>query len=85
MRFSDVPTTHWAYNVIERAAKYGWVKCMPDGTFKPHANITRAAATAIVVRAVPPPTLQVAVATMSAVALGGLIVLVTKQLQEKGR
>lgn len=85
MRFPDVPTTHWAHNVIERAARYGWVKGTPDGTFKPDANITRAAVTAIVVRAVPPPTLQLAVATMSAVALGGLVVLVTKQLQEKGR
>lgn len=49
-RFSDVPETHWAYDVIARAASYGWIGGYEDGTFRPAAPITRAAVTAIMNR-----------------------------------
>ncbi len=49
-QFSDVPETHWAHNVIARAASYGWIGGYEDGTFRPAAPITRAAVTAIINR-----------------------------------
>lgn len=39
--FSDVPSTHWAYDAIGQASSYGWINGMADGTFRPEANITR--------------------------------------------
>ncbi|MCR4428814.1 MAG: S-layer homology domain-containing protein [Caldiserica bacterium] len=49
--FPDVPSTHWAYQYVEGAAKYGLVKGYPDGTFKPDANITMAEVLTVIVRA----------------------------------
>ncbi|MBQ6987437.1 MAG: S-layer homology domain-containing protein [Oscillibacter sp.] len=49
-QFSDVPETHWAHDVIARAASYGWIGGYEDGTFRPAAPITRAATTAIINR-----------------------------------
>jgi len=40
-RFSDVPTTHWAYKHIAYVAERGVVKGYPDGTYKPNAVVTR--------------------------------------------
>lgn len=40
--FVDVPYTHWANDVIAKAASAGWVSGYPDGTFKPENKITRA-------------------------------------------
>lgn len=40
--FVDVPYTHWANDVISKAASAGWVSGYPDGTFKPENKITRA-------------------------------------------
>ena len=40
--FTDVPDSHWAANSIKEAAELGLVKGMPDGTFKPSANLTYA-------------------------------------------
>lgn len=42
--FSDVPTTHWAYDEISSAAEKGWIAGYPDGTFQPENQITRAEA-----------------------------------------
>ena len=42
--FSDVPEGYWAEDLIAFAAHLGWVNGYPDGTFRPTANITRAAA-----------------------------------------
>ncbi|MCF2662943.1 S-layer homology domain-containing protein, partial [Oscillibacter valericigenes] len=42
--FSDVPEGYWAEDLIAYAAHLGWVNGYPDGTFRPTANITRAAA-----------------------------------------
>ncbi|HPP44090.1 MAG TPA: S-layer homology domain-containing protein, partial [Caldisericia bacterium] len=33
--FKDVPTNHWAYKQVETAAKAGYLKGYPDGTFGP--------------------------------------------------
>jgi hypothetical protein len=40
--FTDVPTTHWAYGAILRAADAGFISGYPDGTFGPDKTITRA-------------------------------------------
>ena len=42
--FSDVPEGYWAEDLIAYAADVGWVNGYADGTFRPTANITRAAA-----------------------------------------
>lgn len=42
--FSDVPEGYWAEDLIAFAADVGWVNGYADGTFRPTANITRAAA-----------------------------------------
>jgi hypothetical protein len=39
--FSDVPTTHWAYQYIEGLKQAGWLEGYPDGTFKPDQAATR--------------------------------------------
>ena len=39
--FSDVPTSHWAYQYIEGLKQAGWVEGYPDGTFKPDENAIR--------------------------------------------
>lgn len=36
---------------IDKASAFGWLKGYPDGTFKPNGNITRAEASAVIVRA----------------------------------
>ncbi len=41
-QFSDVPSTHWAYASISKAAKQGLVNGNPDGTFGPDEHVTRA-------------------------------------------
>ena len=50
VRFSDVPESHWAHEVITRAAAYGWIGGYQDGSFRPADPITRAAVTAIINR-----------------------------------
>ena len=44
MKFSDVPTSHWAYDYILSASVKGWTNGYTDGTFRPAQNITRAEA-----------------------------------------
>ena len=46
-QFSDVPTSHWAYELIASAAKKGWVNGYEDGAFRPDNNITRSEAVKI--------------------------------------
>ncbi|MBQ3022045.1 MAG: leucine-rich repeat protein [Clostridia bacterium] len=43
-RFSDVPSTHWAYNAIMQVYQKNWFSGYPDGSFRPNASITRAEA-----------------------------------------
>ena len=38
--FSDVPTTHWAYSYVERAADNGWVNGIGNGKFAPNDTLT---------------------------------------------
>lgn len=39
--FQDVPTSFWAYNGIQAAAKSGFMAGYPDGTFQPSQQIPR--------------------------------------------
>ena len=45
--FSDVASNKY----VDKVAAFGWVNGYPDGTFKPAGNITRAEASAVIVRA----------------------------------
>ena len=47
--FSDVPTTHWAYPYITRAAEMGWVSGVGNGKFAPNDTMTFAEFYAMVV------------------------------------
>ena len=38
--FSDVPTTHWAYPYVSRAAENGWVKGVGNGQFVPNDTLS---------------------------------------------
>lgn len=38
--FSDVPTTHWAYSYVERAADNGWVNGVGNGKFGVDQQVT---------------------------------------------
>ena len=40
--FSDLDSSHWAYDVVSKAASAGWISGYPDGTFKADNPITRA-------------------------------------------
>ena len=42
--FSDVPSSHWAYNAIMRVYEKNWFNGYPNGTFRPDGSITRAEA-----------------------------------------
>lgn len=48
--FVDVPSNHWARDVILQVKAQGWITGYSDGTFKPDAPITRAEAVSIVNR-----------------------------------
>lgn len=49
--FTDVPTSHWAYEAITGMAGKGIILGFPDGTFKPEKEVSRAEFAAIMVRA----------------------------------
>lgn len=40
--FTDLAPTHWAYDVVKKAAAAGWINGYPDGSFKADNSITRA-------------------------------------------
>lgn len=40
--FSELDSSHWAYDVVRKAASAGWINGYPDGTFKADNPITRA-------------------------------------------
>lgn len=48
--FNDISPEHWAFQAINAAAKAGWVKGYPDGSFKPDSFITRAEAVSLINR-----------------------------------
>ncbi len=39
--FSDVPTSHWAYNAVNGLAEQGLLEGYPDGTFRGKGQLTR--------------------------------------------
>jgi len=49
--FTDVPSTHWAYNFVMAAKQAGIIGGYPDGTFKPDNLVTRAEISVMVTRA----------------------------------
>ena len=40
-QFTDVPTSHWGYKVIQKANQAGFLKGYNNGQFKPNQNISR--------------------------------------------
>ena len=40
--FTDVPSTHWAYAYIERAADEGWMNGVGNNQFNPGGTVTNA-------------------------------------------
>lgn len=50
--FSDIPTTHWAFDHIARVHDYKYITGYQDNTFRPNNNITRAEMAAILNRVV---------------------------------
>lgn len=49
--FSDVPSTHWAYDYISKLREEGVINGYSDGTFRPSANVTVDEFAALAVRA----------------------------------
>lgn len=49
--FSDVPSSHWAYNDIQSAADKGIIGGYADGTFKPAGTVTNAQFLTMIARA----------------------------------
>lgn len=47
LQFIDVQTGDWFYDAVAGATALGWINGYNDGTFRPHATITRAEVTAI--------------------------------------
>jgi ferric-dicitrate binding protein FerR (iron transport regulator) len=54
--FSDLGPDHWAYPVVEAAARAGIFRGFPDGTFRPEEPVTRAQAAALLLRLTRAPT-----------------------------
>ncbi len=50
-RFSDVAARHWAAGEISLAAKLGWIRGYPDGSFRPEQTVTRGEMMAMINRA----------------------------------
>lgn len=48
--FSDLNSSHWAYQYIATASSAGWIQGFSDGTFRPNQRITRAEAMTILNR-----------------------------------
>lgn len=44
VEYSDVPSSHWAYNAVMQVYQKNWFRGYPDGTFRPDDSITRAEA-----------------------------------------
>ena len=50
-RFADsAEISDWAYEYVDEAATAGLISGMPDGTFAPHENTTRAQAASVIKR-----------------------------------
>lgn len=49
-RFSDIASTHWAFDAIHEASARAWMQGLPDGSFAPGQPITRAEMAVVVSR-----------------------------------
>lgn len=56
--FTDVPTNHWAYSYVERAAEHGWVNGVGNGKFGAENQITYSEMSVLLMRAFYPDTLS---------------------------
>lgn len=52
VQFSDVPYSHWAYDMIQRAHRFDLIQASDDGKFRPEDNISKAEAISILIAAV---------------------------------
>lgn len=50
IKFTDIASSHWAYNNIRTAYANGWINGYPDGSFGPDKPVTRAEVMAVVNR-----------------------------------
>ena len=50
VNYSEVSSSHWAYNAISFVSAQGYMTGYPDGTFKPDAPITRAEIATVISR-----------------------------------
>jgi hypothetical protein len=48
--YSDVPSSHWAYQAVTRCSAAHWFSGYPDGTFKPDGEILRSEAMKVFVQ-----------------------------------
>ena len=54
--FSDVPTSHWAYNYVSYANAKNVVNGYTDGTYRPDITVTRDQMAAFIARSIVTPT-----------------------------
>lgn len=50
LSFTDFDSSHWSYEIVQKAVHQGFVNGYPDGTFKPDDYITRAEVVTVVNR-----------------------------------
>jgi N-acetylmuramoyl-L-alanine amidase len=64
LKFKDLPATHWAYTVMQKAAATGILSGYEDGTIRPDQPLTRGEAAALIDRVIWPGSSQKATATV---------------------
>ncbi|RAV06376.1 N-acetylmuramoyl-L-alanine amidase [Paenibacillus sp. YN15] len=62
--FKDLPATHWAYAVMQKAAAAGILSGYADGTIRPDQPLTRGEAAALIDRVIWPGSSQKATSTV---------------------
>lgn len=64
VKFKDLPASHWAYAVMQKAASTGILSGYEDGTIRPDKPLTRGEAAALIDRVIWPGSSQKATATV---------------------
>lgn len=64
VKFKDLPASHWAYAVMQKAAAAGVLSGYEDGTIRPDQALTRGEAAALIDRVIWPGSSQKATATV---------------------
>ncbi len=64
VKFKDLPASHWAYTVMQKAAATGILSGYEDGTIRPDQPLTRGEAAALIDRVIWPGSSQKATATL---------------------